>query len=523
MDKRNDFYIRYPYKFHGNYYIHYHAQNIGRLNQGSFEDLSLAFNDSKVQQTANIMKNQYRYLLSKNIHKQTKITDPAILQLMLQNGDQTNDQLLTQFNQIIQEELQKRVNEKAITTALNTAKSLSLSKSKEGITKNLTNTCEQVNNILVTIEKVINKFKKDATAEGIAFTLFDVNTLEGENNKTKITNMGLNLTAQIVDIEEKLQGKLFPFNGSQQKAITDGIQQLANALIRGTKKGSTKGSSEELTLNSLKHIFDQNIFSTGIGEAIGIKAQKVRNSALKNTLNGLELKGQNNVSFIPSNEEGIFDEESDLKDESRMGKVDIKYSNVSLHLGETSFGLGGTLDLSIGISNKLYQSNNFRYSNLTGGGGFEFGGGLNLKQLIDMISSSNKIKYLAYNAFSWSKEPFVQNSEGYINLYHIMAIRSLLNLVSTRGGYQDFAMFMLLNGQLVPVWDMLLYVITHNISYSGNAINIIIKGSKYLSPARELKNGNINTRVSMLNKAFESASITGKVYPGQLYKIRFLQ
>ena len=522
MERKNDFYIRYPYKFHGNYYIHYHAQNIGRLKEGSFEDLSIAFNDSKVQQTANIMKNQYRNLLNNNIHKQVKVTDPSVLELMLQNGSQTNDQLLTQFNQVVQEELQKRVNEKAITTALNTAKSLSLSSSQDTISKNLNNTCQQVNNILITIEKVINKFKKDATAEGIAFTLFDVNTLEGNSNKNKITNMGLNLTSQILQVEEKLQGKLFPFNGTQQKAIIDGMRQLADALIRGTKKGSTKDSPKELTLNSLKHIFDQNIFSTGIGEAIGVKAQKVMNSALKNTLNGLELKGQNNVHFIPSDETGAF-KESDSKDDLKMGKVDIKYSNVSLHLGETSFGLGGTLYLDIGISNKLYQSNNFRYNNLTGGGGFEFGGGLTLKQVIDMISSTNKIKYLAYNAFSWSKEPFVKNSEGYINLYHIMGIRSLLNLVSTRGGYQDFAMFMLLNGQLISVWDMLLYVITHKVSYSGEAINIMIKGTKYLSPARELKNGNINTRVSMLNKAFESASITGKIYPGQLYKSGFLQ
>ena len=523
MERKNDFYIRYPYKFHGNYYIHYHVQNIGRLKQGSFEDLSIAFNDSKVQQIANVMKGQYRNLLSHNIHKQEKITNPAIFELMLQNGGQTNDQLLTQFNQVIQEELQKRVNEKAITTALNTTKSLSLSSSKDTITKDLNNTCKQVNDILVTIEKVINKFKKDATVEGIAFTLFDVNTLEGNNNKAKVTNMGLNLTTQILQIEEKLQGKIFSFNSSQQKAIIDGIRQLADALIRGTtKKSSSKDTPKELTLNSLKHIFDQNIFSTGIGEAIGLKAQKVRNSALKDTLNGLELKGQNTVHFIPSDETGAFSK-SEEKDEPKMGKVDIKYSNVSLHLGETSFNSGGTLYLDIGISNKLYQSNNFRYSNLTGGGGFEFGGGLTLKQIIDMISATDKIKYLAYNAFSWSKDPLVKESEGYINLYHMMAIRSLLNLVSTRGGYQDFAMFMLLNGQLISIWDMLLYVITHKISYSGEAINIIIKGTKYLSPARELKNGNINTRVSMLNKAFDSASITGKIYPGQLYKNGFLQ
>jgi len=51
-------------------------------------------------------------------------------------------------------------------------------------------------------------------------------------------------------------------------------------------------------------------------------------------------------------------------------------------------------------------------------------------------------------------------------LNEVILTRQIIRLFSSRGGNEDFAQFMFVNGQIVPIWDIIMSTI-ENISLSS--------------------------------------------------------
>lgn len=515
------FYLEQPYIIKGtsNYYIHNHVNNIGKLQGGNFNDIFAVFNEQKKQAASEAVKTQYKNLLTNrhNMGSNSKGGQDFINQILDPNR---GDKLLSELNTALAEELDKITDSNNIIKLLDAVKNTNVRTPKGKIDENLKELCNQLNDILQVVNAGLEIYKRDGK-----------NLLTGLAYKQQYTreDYGKNLEKKIKELKKQLtkQGT-FNLNEDQINQIINNLQILADDL----KTGTTKSSDETLTFNAIKHIFNQNILSTGLGEAIVFKTEDLAKSTLFNFIvdenkknQSIESTGGMTFKIRMTDTEGNLSNQVEGK--KTFGKTDIKLNNIFLSLSDIDSDYEGSLELTLGISNKLYQSVDYRADNPTGQGEFEVGKGLTVDQGLRMLLSSQREFYLAYNILGWNNNPKV--SQAVINLQDALFTRSLIYLFSSRGGPEDFSNFLLLNGKITSLWDVILYAIQNNVGITHSvqqkmaandrgaiSFSLGTKDQRLAMIAFQYNHANPKVRSQLVSDAIKASTMSGYIRPAKL-------
>ena len=171
---------------------------------------------------------------------------------------------------------------------------------------------------------------------------------------------------------------------------------------------------------------------------------------------------------------GFFDDGGKKQD-----KADNIYENVRLRLDSLRDGEQGYIRINIGISSKSYVSQHFgKDTSLADfndvyslGGGMTVGNAFRL--LLGDINSNVYVKYLGYNILSHDANDSGETGgfpEGLQALQDVLLTRSIVYMVAGRNK-QNIAQFMMINGNLLSVWDIIKYALNNNIGQSSSQIS----------------------------------------------------
>ena len=516
-----NFYAEQPYIIRNtnNYYIHNHVDNIGKLQGGSFNDIFSTFNEQKKQAASEAVKNQYKSLLTNrhNMGSTDKEGQDFINQLLDPNR---GDELVSELNKALSEELDKIADSKNIIKLLDAVKNKEVRTPKGKIEDNLKELCGQLNDILEVVRAGLEIYQRDGK-----------NLLTGLAYKQQYTreDYGKHLENKIKELKKQLSKQgTFNLNEEQIDQIISNLQILADVL----KTGVTKSSGETLTFGAIKHIFNQNILSTGLGEAIAFKTEDLAESTLLNFLvdenninQSIESTGTSTFKIHMTDSQGRPLNKTEGK--KTFGKTDIKLNNIYLSLSDISGEYDGLLELTLGISNKLYQSVKYNTTNPTGQGEFEVGRGLTVDQGLRMLLTSKRDFYLAYNILGWNNNPKV--AQAVSNLQDALFTRSVIYLFGSRGGPEDFAGFLLLNGKITPLWDVILYVIQNNVGKTHSlqqkmsennrgaiSFSLGTKEQRLAMTSFQYMHANPKMRSQLVNDAVRASSMAGYIRPAKL-------
>ena len=444
------------FKWDSYYYIHAHAKNIGKLiNSNGNQELYKAFNKKKKQIVGEATKTHYKNLFISNI----KINEntPKYLDEVLDPN--CNEKIISNIDKVLKEELQKNVNTEVIQKALENTSKNKIRGGKEKIKNDLRRTCEEINKFIENLLDMLRCFNQNQEEIMLSLKL-------QYNDKKSIKDYGQYLSKKIKELEQLLTKNSFKIHSAQIRSVKFSLNRIAQMLDQYEGK-TTEG--KDYTFDSLKTLLDNNSLSTDIMETFFLFAGDIaKNAPLYYSTNEVKQAGAEPVQIQVTDANGDFVEDNGqdvYMDTKAFGKTDVKVGNVNLSLeGILENNQQGHIKLDIGISSKFYQSKNFNINDLRANDEFSVGGGLTLEQLLNMTFSKNSELYLAYNTLAWNNDSRI--SQALINLQDIIFTRSIINLFASRGGRSDFAGYMVINGVIVSVWDIINYAISHNIGTS---------------------------------------------------------
>lgn len=520
------------------YYIHCHAHNIGKLEGININTASSLFKNYKQQKVNKAVKYQYASLLKDNY----KIIDKSSTKFIDEVLD-LNESVITKLDGFLKENLQKYyINADQISKALQQVKSNKLSSSTELINssrENLQQFGAELDKAFSIICQTLDLYKVNGKEilEGIMLQ-------EDTNNSLSLLPYAKKVEIAIKKLKNANKNKMVSIDRVKIEHVVKTLEILKDNLTTGVMKSKYKDDDDTyknkpITFNAIKNLFEKEIFSAGLGEAIAFKTEQIAAEAPLKMLKdnngktkGLELVGQNSVPLWISNPKGEYASDSILG-ASRQGKVDIKLKNVFISLEDVfDSDYSGEMKLNIGFSNKLYQSVNLNNENISKySNSFSVGRGLTLEQAINMTFDNLKLRYLAYNVFAW--EDASETQLALINLQDAIFTRSIVNLFSSRGGGDDFAGYIIINGKLLSIWEIILYAINANIgisrSQSTGQEGIVFSLGKERTKLSEVRRlpwpagaklqDVINNRASFIKDVIKSIPITAHVRPVQLMKM----
>ena len=136
-----------------------------------------------------------------------------------------------------------------------------------------------------------------------------------------------------------------------------------------------------------------------------------------------------------------------------------------------------------------------------------------MKEALQTLFETDWQHYLAYNVLFQGSESLPAAT---IALQDILLTRQISRLFATRGGVKDFSQYVIVNGQVVSIWDLIMYAIDNNVGAStsmdkrgSQAVVLHIDGRKDIfSYSREI---NARKRVPGVNKAINKATVMATV------------
>ena len=528
----SDFYAKEPYVQNGNYYIHRHAENIGKIKTGQQEDLFNLFTDLKGRQAAALAnKRQYKFLFN------THLSDEA-LSLVNETFEGNEEEFITAIDEVLRTNLQAGLNEEKFNKVLDKFQGLDLNKAQ--LNQELNNAIEGLEkpfSELNSIIEVIYECVKILGNAGKALAVYLNNEFNFGNgiNITSREDCGRKLMSAINKVRQDMDEKvLISSKGLKQvEAVVRSLNILADRLITGKT-----ASNETLSADSLKKVFEGTVMSEGIGEALGIAidtaAKKNIDIAISRAAKDFSLTGKDKFRISVTNPEGEYT--GGQIGEEAAGKTDLKYKNVEVNLS-SKFGPDfGEIKLDVGLSIKFYKDAYFTDNGFAGKKGgnvtFHTGAGLKLDRALAISLKGERLRYLAANVLAWQKEDAAA-AQATNNLGDVLIRRNLVNAISSRGTNEsnsDFSMFMLVNGKIVSVWEMINYVLNtdNEVTTANSPFEIRIGDNKgKIDGSSKTKISSLltryikeewNVRIKNTNAALQKANVSIGVRPTLLAK-----
>lgn len=293
----------------------------------------------------------------------------------------------------------------------------------------------------------------------------------------------------------------------KRQSLESAKQQLNN-LAQALSTGKFVSTKNDLTAQGLSTLLLNGIISTSIAEGLGFSMSGKAGSVLYNSI--LQAVGTKNVTVQSDSGKNI----------KITGKTDVRAKGVSVTLNATDAGEnGGEIDLDIGISSKFYTGQGFKDLN-NKSISISSGSGGTLKEALDSIFFDSVSRYLAYN--------YITHNQNVTELNDLIAKKQILRLFASAGSKEDFAQFMLINGYIVSIWDIMQYVLNNDVGLSksmdgsdsqGIAISIPDRSKIYESNTLNLVEGKGDSpqisawqRSHNVNTAISSARIYAELH-----------
>lgn len=476
----------YKYDQGGSIYVHLHAKNIGRAMDGSpvnSSQISSIFRQRK-KIAFQASKKQFKTLFKNSLDK--KSAD-------LLNEVFNNEDLMTE----LQNEMGKKFQQ---TLAINKMRDL-MSIQRSGIATDkftqtlLENSQESIKNFDILLDSLAKAAKLLGTQSGARLAVL-LSHQHSINNSVQLGQF-LSKALHKFQIQNKNK-KIFMTELEIQQAdqIAGNIKSLATAL----RTEKTNGG-DPLTKSAIRRMV-QSIFNTGFAESISAEIQKTAYVSLDNAFKAA-LTGSHQVEIEYSDQFGNAVSKS--KGTTAYGKADAMFNNVKMQIQNSN----KQITLNIGISDKFYKTNNFpglkenKNSNLYSSGS----GGSLTQALWSLFGSNLRYLYYAYNILGHGNNS--DWSQAQSALYDVISTRQIVRLFASRGGNEDFAQFMFVNGQIVPIWNIILSTLD-NISQGRNenqSVVLQIEKLKGIQNATVKEEKTVEKRLYNVNKAVQSAKI----------------
>lgn len=487
----------YDYGTGGNIYVHLHVANIGRAMGGSPvppSEVADIFRQRK-KQALQASKKQFKTLFINSLNK-----DGAILLQEVFN----NDDLMS--------ELQRQIGSK-FEQALAVDKMQKLMEiERSGIATDhfaqtiLKNSTQSIRSFDILLNSLSQACKLLGTESGATFAAI----LSHGHNVTSTSEMGIFLLKALKQFQKKSNKELMTDLQIQQgQQIVESI----NALGRALKKGKTS-SGDKLGKAGVRRMI-QSIFNTGFAESISAIIKDTAYVLIDDSLKA-SLTGASVAEIQYSDEFGNIVSKS--KGKAAYGKADASFNNVQIKLnGNGSIGNNIVINMDIGISDKFYKTNFFpglkghqkdqSYSSGSGGSLVE--------ALWSSFGSNLKYLYYAYNTIGHGDRSGWDVAQGALN--EVILTRQIVRLFAARGGNEDFAQFMFVNGQIIPIWDIIMSTM-EDISLSSSQkgertqpVTLSITDRGNIQKATRARKNTLEERIYNVNNAVKKAKIIAHV------------
>lgn len=482
------------------YYIHYHQENIGKADGHSVPDIVSTFQSHRTDVLTQ-SKETYKKLFKESILKGSS--------RKLLNEAFSKEDVLTEIDRQMTKQMQELIATDKLQLLMEKQRSLYQGKQGNINFVNLlsSGSKEQIEELDKLISVLIECCKILNSTDGSQLAIELINFRK--------SNFDLQRLQQALDdFTKENDNELISID--RQRAIS--AAQSINALARGLIAGKTS-KGKELTTQGAQKMVDA-IFNTGFGEAVASMIDETANAPINRGL--IELTGKKGVSGVQislnsKNGDKITDAVR------RSGKADIKFSNLRFKIQQNGKTQGGRISMTVGLSNKLYKTNHFKnLDKKQSFHAFEYssGSGGTFKEAIDAIfNSSIYNKYLAYNVMA-RRSTMTKEAQA---LQDLILTRQIVKLFSSRGGQEDFSQWMLVNGEIISIWQIILSTekfvgLSHSqmTQTSEQAVSLSLPGTQDIE--KEMIKREAEERVPIVNKKLNEMTIKAYVHIDKLKK-----
>lgn len=462
-----------------NFYIHLNKVNIGsRANK----NLSSNFSSLK-QQMATQLKAQYINLMSERL-KAPAGTLKAISSTM----NLSQEELMNKMDAQIRKELQQGISTSKLQALFDTVKGGNLNQ----CLKNAVNqkSIVELNKAFEILAKCLDLLEGRKGQGSLGAAL-----LVSTQNSSNFSEVGGKLAAALNNW--KIKNNLKTIKRQSLEASFNQLQNLANVL----QTGAFKTTGNTLTADGLITLLSNGLVSTSIAEGLAFSMR----AEADNILHGVVAQSVGTKAQVVQYSDGTQGKVT--------GKTDVLLPNVKINLE----GTGKEIILDIGISSKFYTGQAFLGNLEKTIGNFGSGSGGSLKEALQVIFPGQKDRYLAYNYMAHDMYIFEMND--------LIVTRQLLRLFSTTGSSQDFVQYMLVNGRIISIWQLIQYAVNTNLGLNrsmggGKSQGIVLTipdRSKFKDTKEPVSKGmNIEEaawiRAREQNSAINAARIYAKIH-----------
>lgn len=482
-----DFYKREPnFYAEDKLYIHIHKRNVGRMGGNtakSDNELASIFSNYKEGKDSIVQKavtNQYAQAVRKSINDSRTHSD-FLNEVFDSKNDVTG--ILDQLHKVMQEGLEQYINTDNLVKLLQNEKKLKWSpsyKTIQDLDKALSTQTGSYKDDLKALDILLQSMADTValieSPLGVELATALLASENKTNNFTSIKKYGSNLQRVLNDFKQKNNAILI-----NQPLMQEAIDNLENIIkpLATLQLQKNDGTTSKTTLGKLQGRVTQNFFPN-LAEILAAQIQDVAvKGAIKMHQNARRTGAETSQIQITDTEgnyfnAGFFDDGGKKQD-----KADNIYENVRLRLDSLRDGEQGYIRINIGISSKSYVSQHFgKDTSLADfndvyslGGGMTVGNAFRL--LLGDINSNVYVKYLGYNILSHDANDSGETGgfpEGLQALQDVLLTRSIVYMVAGRNK-QNIAQFMMINGNLLSVWDIIKYALNNNIGQSSSQIS----------------------------------------------------
>lgn len=489
---------RYKFNSNGDLYIHQHSYCIGNAMKGSAESdssLSKVFASQKTA-ASNAVKKFYTKLYIDNL----SLSEQELA-------------LLSSAFEVSSEELIKMI-DKAVKDKMGDLMS------KE----NLENLLEQQKNA---VKNAKDMFSGDAKKQLKAFNdmldaISKASELVTSKHSTALAQLLANLKYKrfigLSQMGGKLENAIDTFvktnkitkaDDEQMFKVVSALKTFANTLSTGVTKGNKKNL---LTQDNIVKVID-SLFSPAFSESIASVLKGVEEHAAIDTLKA-SLTGTDSPHGILTDHRGNI---IGFDNTPAQGKMDFRFKNIAVSLEHEGSGNTQSVSMRVGVSNKLYRDLKFSNGEKIPALTFNSGSGGTLQEAIDALIPGGKVrlKYLAYNALAHWQEL----DETTAALNDVLLTRQVIRMFATRGGSEDFAQYLFINGEVVSFMELLSYVTNAENSLSKSRTQITQKDSQAAALsiagrpalADKVKIRNAALRTSAVNEVIKTSTISAQL------------
>lgn len=488
------------FRYDNFYYIHFHQQNIGYADgRTSVPDITSIFTSQKQQAYATSLE-AYKSLFIPNISNASQ---------ELLNEVFNNDKNLAEMDDQIRQQIQNNISNNMGKLEGLMSLQRGLYNTKDSFINTFSRAGQQIASYDQLLETIAQATELLGTKTGAGLAVAIRAAKSSQGNAQNIRVMGTQLQKSLDEFLRNNNG-----NSVEEKQIQQAVATINSLAAAMTSKETGRGTS--LTKNNLSRLIDA-IFNTGLAEGMYGLAATLAYENINDSFLSLTGKAQHEL-FVYKPNEGW----KQFDNLPTSGKADSQQKNVKMSFEYTIDNNKKHADIifNLGLSDKFYRTQHFGNLDKKATQEFSVGsGGLTLGDAIHDLFGANIYNiYLGYNIMAHRGERSTEARQ----LQDLILTRYMTNFLATRGGKDDFAQYIIANGDVVSVLELIMYSQNNFIGNSGSqskdAINISIPDTPKINAATQIPFN--RRRCAQVNSLINGATMTAHIHVDKIKMAR---